>query len=61
MTDRRDPAPGMPPSRMDEVSRAARRAGSLRRAPARAELLEEAATASLAGARCRALPAAPPS
>ena len=53
MTDRRDPAPGMPPSRMDEVSRAARRAGSLRRAPARAELLEEAATASLAGIDAR--------
>ncbi len=53
MTDRRDPAPGMPPSRMDEVSRAARRAGALRRAPARAELLEEAATASLAGIDAR--------
>ena len=53
MTDRRDPAPGIPPSRMDEVSRAARRAGDLRRAPARAELLEEAATASLAGIDAR--------
>jgi uncharacterized membrane protein YgaE (UPF0421/DUF939 family) len=42
-----------PPSRMDEVSRAARRAAELRRAPARAELLEEAATASRAGLEAR--------
>jgi uncharacterized membrane protein YgaE (UPF0421/DUF939 family) len=53
MTDRRDPAPGLPPSRIDEVSRAARRAAALRRAPARAELLEEAATASRAGIEAR--------
>jgi Fusaric acid resistance protein-like len=53
MTDRRDPAPGLPPSRMEDVSRAARRAAALRRAPARAELLEEAATASRAGIEAR--------
>jgi Fusaric acid resistance protein-like len=53
MTDRREPAPGVPPSRMDEVSRAARRAAALRRAPARSELLEEAATASRAGIEAR--------
>jgi hypothetical protein len=32
--------PAVPGSRMAEVSRAARRAADLRRAPARAELLE---------------------
>ncbi len=53
MTDRRDTAPGLPPSRMEDVSRAARRAAALRRAPARAELLEEAATASRAGIEAR--------
>jgi uncharacterized membrane protein YgaE (UPF0421/DUF939 family) len=53
MNDRRGSAPGVPPSRMDEVSRAARRAAALRRAPARAELLEEAATASRAGIEAR--------
>jgi Fusaric acid resistance protein-like len=51
MTDRR--GSGVPPSRMDDVSRAARRAAALRRAPARAELLEEAATASRAGIEAR--------
>jgi uncharacterized membrane protein YgaE (UPF0421/DUF939 family) len=53
MSEGRRPAPGMPPSRMDEVSRAARRAAGLRRAPARAELLEGAATASRAGLEAR--------
>jgi uncharacterized membrane protein YgaE (UPF0421/DUF939 family) len=53
MNRRREPAPGVPPSRMDEVSRAARRAADLRRAPARAELLEEAAAASRVGLRAR--------
>lgn len=53
MSERGDPAPRLRPSRMDEVSRAARRAAALRRAPARAELLEEAATASRAGIEAR--------
>ena len=38
---------------MGDVSRAARRAAELRRAPARAELFEEAASASRAGLRAR--------
>ena len=53
MSPRRESPPGMPPSRMGEVSRAARRAAELRRAPARAELLEEAATASRVGLQAR--------
>ncbi len=53
MSPRRETPPGAPPSPMGEVSRAARRAAELRRAPARAELLEEAATASRAGLRAR--------
>jgi uncharacterized membrane protein YgaE (UPF0421/DUF939 family) len=45
--------PAVPGSRMAEVSRAARRAADLRRAPARAELLEEAAEASRVGLEAR--------
>ena len=45
--------PAAPGSRMAEVSRAARRAADLRRAPARAELLEEAAEASRVGLEAR--------